>query len=65
MDEFPSIDAILQRVKDRHLYGRQPLFEVIGDEILADRRAVLQLAAKRLEDAWGDASVIRKLLQEL
>ncbi len=62
---MPSIDAILQRVKDRHLYGRQPMFEVIRDEILADRRAVLQLAAKRLEDAWGDASVIRKLLQEV
>ncbi len=47
------------------LYGREPIFNVFRDEILADRRAVLQLAAKRLEDAWGDASVIRKLLQEL
>ncbi len=65
MDELPSIDAILQRVKDRHLYGREPIFEVFRDELLADRRAVLQLAAKRLADAWVDASVIRKLLQEL
>ena len=65
MDELPSLDAILQRVRDRHLYGREPIFEVIRDEVLADRRAVLKLAAKRLEDAWRDASVIRKLLKEL
>ncbi len=65
MDELPSIDAILQRVKDRNLYSREPLFKLIRDEVLADRRAVLKLAAKRLEDAWGDAGVIRKLLQEL
>ena len=65
MDELPSIDAILQRVRDRHLYGREPLWEVIQDEILRDRREVLRVAAKRLEDAWGDAAVIRRLLQEL
>ena len=65
MDELPRIDAILQRVRDRHLYGREPIFKVFRDELLADRRAVLRVAAKRLEDAWGDASVIRKLLQEL
>ena len=65
MDEFPSIDAILQRIRDRHLYAREPLWEVIQDQILRDRREVLQLAAKRLDQAWADASVIRKLLQEL
>ncbi len=65
MDELPSIDAIRQRIRDRHLYGREPLFEVFRDELLADRRAVLQLAAKRLEAAWADAGPIRKLLLEL
>ena len=65
MDELPSIDAILQRVRDRHLYGREPIFEVFRDELLADRRAVLKLAAKRLADDWVDGSVIRKMLAEL